>query len=48
MTVIDNLLAQLSFATVEQKGEAYSLTVPKEKLYETASLLRKNESFPFQ
>jgi NADH-quinone oxidoreductase subunit C/D len=47
MIVINNLFAQLPFAAIEQKGKAYSLTVPKEKLYETASLLRKNDSFSF-
>jgi NADH-quinone oxidoreductase subunit C/D len=47
MKIIDTLLAQFSAATIEQKGNAYSLTVSKEKLYETASALRNNSSFSF-
>jgi NADH-quinone oxidoreductase subunit C/D len=47
MKVIDKLLTQFPFATIEQKGNTYNLTVPKEKLYETASLLRKNDAFSF-
>jgi NADH-quinone oxidoreductase subunit C/D len=47
MKVIDQLLASLSFASVEQKEKTYTLTVPKEKLYETASLLRQNKFLSF-
>jgi len=47
MKELESLLTQLPFATVEQKENIYDLTVPKEKLYETASFLRKNESVPF-
>jgi NADH-quinone oxidoreductase subunit C/D len=47
VTTIDKLLSQFPFATVEQKGRRYSLSVPKEKLYETASLLRKNDTYSF-
>jgi NADH-quinone oxidoreductase subunit C/D len=54
MKVIDELLAQLPFATIEipksSKGElnkTYSVSVPKEKLYETASLLKNNAKFSF-
>jgi NADH-quinone oxidoreductase subunit C/D len=47
MKVIDELLAQLPFATVEQQDKLYSVTVPKEKLYETAALLKNNTKLSF-
>ena len=51
MKVILDILAQLPFATVEQKEKTYTVTVPKENLYEAATFLRGQqagrESFPF-
>ncbi|MDR0680368.1 MAG: NADH-quinone oxidoreductase subunit D [Dysgonamonadaceae bacterium] len=47
MKVIDELLAQLPFATIEQKGKSYSVSVPKENLLETARLLKENTRLSF-
>ncbi|MDR3340612.1 MAG: NADH-quinone oxidoreductase subunit D [Candidatus Symbiothrix sp.] len=47
MNILENLLALLPFATVEQKENIFTLTVSKEKLYETASILKKNELVSF-
>jgi NADH-quinone oxidoreductase subunit C/D len=47
MNILENLLAQLPFATVEQKENICTLTVSKENLYETASLLQKNDTLSF-
>ncbi|MDH8702023.1 NADH-quinone oxidoreductase subunit C/D [Dysgonomonadaceae bacterium PH5-43] len=47
MKVIDELLAQLPFATVEQIGKEYKVSIPKEKLYETASFLKNNQRYSF-
>ena len=47
MKVIDQLLSSLSFASVEQKEKTYTVAVPKEKLYETASLLYRNKFLSF-
>lgn len=47
MKIIDELLAQLPFATVEQKDKKYIVSVPKENLYETASFLKKNPAYSF-
>lgn len=47
MKIIDELLAQLSFVTVEQKDKTYIVSVPKENLYETATFLKNNERHPF-
>ncbi len=47
MKIIDQLLAPLSFASVEQTGKSYIVTVPKEKLYETAALLHHNNILSF-
>ncbi|GHT01235.1 NADH-quinone oxidoreductase subunit C/D [Bacteroidia bacterium] len=40
MQVINDLLARLPFATIEQHDKEYTVIVPKEKLRETAILLR--------
>ncbi|MCC8144933.1 MAG: NADH-quinone oxidoreductase subunit D [Bacteroidales bacterium] len=47
MKIIDELLAQLPFATVEQTGKEYIVSVPAENLYETASFLKNNPRHPF-
>ena len=47
MKVIQEILNQLSFATVEQQDKVYSVSVPKEKLYETLSLLKNNSKLSF-
>jgi NADH-quinone oxidoreductase subunit C/D len=47
MKIITDLLAQLSYAVVEQKNRTYTVSVPKEHLYEAASLLRNSETFSF-
>ncbi|MDR0506463.1 MAG: NADH-quinone oxidoreductase subunit D [Dysgonamonadaceae bacterium] len=47
MKVIGELLGQLSFATIEQQDKNYLVSVPKEKLYETASLLKHNDKLSF-
>jgi len=47
MKIIDELLAQLPFATIEQAEKTYQVTVPAEKLYETATLLHNNTLLSF-
>ena len=50
MKVINELLAQLPFATVEVPGDlgkTYTVSVPKEKLRETAALLHTNSKLSF-
>ena len=47
MKIIDELLAQLPFVTVEQADKEYIVSVPKENLYETASFLKNNPRHPF-
>ncbi|MCL1937154.1 MAG: NADH-quinone oxidoreductase subunit D [Candidatus Azobacteroides sp.] len=47
MRVIDELLAQISFATVEQKNKTYTVSVHKEKLHETAFQLCNNNKLSF-
>jgi NADH-quinone oxidoreductase subunit C/D len=47
MRVIDELLAQLPFATVERKDKNYSVSVPKENLFEMAALLKNNTRLSF-
>ncbi|MDR2843122.1 MAG: NADH-quinone oxidoreductase subunit D [Candidatus Symbiothrix sp.] len=47
MKVIDELLAQLPFAGIEQKEKTYSVSVPKDKLRETAEWLKNNPKLSF-
>ncbi|GHT53141.1 NADH-quinone oxidoreductase subunit C/D [Bacteroidia bacterium] len=47
MQVINDLLAQLPFATIEQHDKEYTVTVTKEKLRETATLLYSNPHLSF-
>ncbi len=46
MEIIKEKLAALPFATVEENGKTLSVTVPKEKLYETARNLRSEWGLP--
>ncbi|MDR2683391.1 MAG: NADH-quinone oxidoreductase subunit D [Dysgonamonadaceae bacterium] len=47
MKVITGLLAQLPFAAVEAKDKTYTVSVPKDKLREAATLLYRNPGLPF-
>ncbi|MDR0866405.1 MAG: NADH-quinone oxidoreductase subunit C, partial [Candidatus Symbiothrix sp.] len=47
MKIIDELLTKLPFAATELKDKTYTVSVPKEKLYETASFLKKNAQLSF-
>jgi len=47
MRVINDLFAKLPFATIEQKDKTYTVSVPKEKLYETLSMLKNNDKLSF-
>ncbi|GHT02129.1 NADH-quinone oxidoreductase subunit C/D [Bacteroidia bacterium] len=47
MKVIDELLSKLPFATTGLKDKTYTVSVPKENLYEAASFLKKNDKLSF-
>ncbi|GMO32024.1 MAG: NADH-quinone oxidoreductase subunit D [Candidatus Azobacteroides pseudotrichonymphae] len=47
MKIIDELLLQLSFVTMEVVGKAYIVSIPKEKLRHVAVLLRNNSRLSF-
>ena len=47
MEIIKQQLATLDFATIEEKGRTITVTVPKDKLYETAKMLRYAEGISY-
>ena len=47
MKAIDDLLLQFPFAAVEQNDKIYKFSVPKENIHEVASILKNNDSVPF-
>src|SRR5215470_18529450 len=47
MKIIDDLLLQLPFATIRMVGKTYTVSTPREKLRQTAVLLKSNDKLSF-